>query len=166
MHSAEHDESCLLYLAGELPSAEGERFRAHREGCADCAALTRALETGTQAAALAAVSVSEGARDRIVERVLDEAPPEDSLRPFWGGRILVAAAAMLAIGTYFAMAPTNSYDELAWISGVESGIERLDAQLESLDRSLALDDTSVEIDSELERLRRESEWIEGRIQGG
>ncbi len=167
MHSAEHDENCLLYLAGELPAAQVERFRAHQEDCADCAALTRALKTGTRAAALAEESLSSEARERIAERALEEAPPFAGLPLFWDRRVWAAAsaAAMLAIGMYFAKTPAQTYDELAWINGVESGIKRLDSQLESLDRSFALDDTAAEIDFELERLQRESELIRGRIKG-
>jgi len=168
MHRPKHDDLCLRYLAGELPAAEAEVYREHREGCADCAELTRTLGTGTRAAALASVSLSAEACERLAEEVLAAAEPE---RPVaspparWRTWSLGAALAVLAVWLFVARPRPPAYDELVWTNGIEKDIRRLDGELVEIDDALEFG-AAAEMDLELERLERESRWIKGEIKGG
>ena len=121
MHKPEFDDLCLRYLAGELPAEEGRRFLDHREGCPDCAELMRALETGTRAAALAAVSLPEEAQARIADNVLTSGIVEVGLQePAPRYKRVWAVGALLAVfafGAYFASRPAPQPQDLVWTIG-------------------------------------------------
>jgi hypothetical protein len=93
----------LLHFAGpgrppELDPDEAEALRAHLADCADCAAAAEAERRADErlGAAMRAVAVPEGLRERLRQRLADQ--PVAWYRRRWVRGLVAAAAVLVAVG--------------------------------------------------------------------
>ncbi|MCE9564784.1 MAG: DUF4349 domain-containing protein [Planctomycetes bacterium] len=100
------EEHVEAYLAGGLTAQEAERLEAHAEECAVCAGLlnsSRALDRELNSLFLD-IRPGPELEDRLVNNLRNVSEPRKPVFARWSGRLVAAAAAVLFLGAFGALA--------------------------------------------------------------
>lgn len=117
------DEHISAYLAGALTAPEADRLEAHAARCGDCSdALASARELDRELSGLFAdVRPGPDLEDRTVDRIRSAMPtPASVAKPLlarWSARWAAAAAAVILVGSFGALAGTVAQNGLPMPGG-------------------------------------------------